>query len=166
MYINGQWLDAIDGKTFDDYNPYNGEVYGRIPSGKRGDARKQCDAPAAPSPDWPHPPPAERQRYLLRAADILERRQQEILNVVTHETGGTFGWGMFQTGFIPGLLREAAAQVHAISGQIIPADLPGAFFMAIRQPVGVVAAVVPWNAPLILSLRGVALPMACGHTHV
>jgi acyl-CoA reductase-like NAD-dependent aldehyde dehydrogenase len=166
MYINGQWLDAIDGKTFDDYNPYNGEVYARLPSGKRGDARKACDAAAAAFPDWSHTPPAERQRYFLRAADILERRQQEILSIVAQETGGTFSWGMFQTGFIPGLLREAAAQVHAVSGEIIPADLPGAFFMAIRQPVGVVAAIAPWNAPLILSLRAVALPMACGNTTV
>jgi acyl-CoA reductase-like NAD-dependent aldehyde dehydrogenase len=166
MYINGQWVDAIDSKTFDDYNPYNGKVYARIPSGKRRDARKACDAAAPAFPDWSHTPPAERQRYLLRAADILERRQPEILNTVTQETGATFRWGIFQTGFIPGLLREAAAQVHAISGEIIPADLPGAFFMAIRQPVGVVAAIAPWNAPLILSLRAVALPMACGNTTV
>jgi acyl-CoA reductase-like NAD-dependent aldehyde dehydrogenase len=166
MYINGQWVDAIDGKIFDDYNPYNGDVYARIPSGKRRDARKACDAAAAAFPDWSHTPPAERQRYFLRAADIFERRQQEILNIVTQETGGTFGWGMFQTGFVPGLLRESAAQVHAISGEIIPADLPGAFFMTIRQPVGVVAAIAPWNAPLILSLRAIALPMACGNTTV
>ena len=166
MYIDGQWLDAIDGETFDDYNPYNGEVYAKLPSGKRADARKACDAAAAVFPDWSHTPPAERQRYFLRAADILERRQQEILSIITQETGGTLGWGMFQTSFVAGLLREAAAQVHAIKGEIIPADLPGAFFMAIRQPVGVVAGIAPWNAPLILSMRAVALPMAYGNTTV
>ena len=166
MYIDGRWLDAIDGKTFYDYNPYNGEVYARLPAGKRADARKACDAAAAAFPDWSRTPPAERQRSLLRAADILERRQQEIVGIVTQETGSTFGWGMFQTGFVPGLLREAAAQVHAIPGEIIPAALPGALFMTIRQPVGVVAGIAPWNAPLILSLRAVALPMACGNTTV
>src|SRR3989304_3924326 len=96
----------------------------------------------------------------------MERRQPEILKIVQEETGGTFGWGMFQTGFIPGLLRDAAARVHAITGEIIPADLPGAFFMAIRQPVGGVAGIAPWNAPLILGLRAVAMPMACGNTVV
>jgi len=166
MYINGQWVDAVSGETFDDFNPYNGEVYARIPSGKRADARKACDAAAAAFPEWSQTLPSERQRYFLKAANILEERQQDILKIMTEETGGTFGWGMFQTGFIPGLLREAAAQVHAIKGEIIPSDLPGAFFMAIRQPVGVVAGIAPWNAPLILSLRAVALPMACGNTTV
>jgi acyl-CoA reductase-like NAD-dependent aldehyde dehydrogenase len=166
MYINGRWLDAIDGEAFDDYNPYSGEVYATLAAGKRGDARKACDAAAAAFPDWSHTAPAKRQSYFLKAADILERRQQEIVSIITQETGGTLGWGMFQTGFVPGLLREAAAQVHAVNGEIIPADLPGALFMAIRQPVGVVAAIAPWNAPLILSLRAVALPMACGNTTV
>jgi acyl-CoA reductase-like NAD-dependent aldehyde dehydrogenase len=166
MYINGQWLDAIDGEAFDDYNPYDGEVYATLPAGKRADARKACDAAALSFPGWSHTPPAERQRYFLKAADILERRQQEIISIIAQETGGTLSWGMFQTSFVPGLLREAAAQVHAITGEIIPADLPGAFFMAIRQPVGVVAGIAPWNAPLILSLRAVALPMACGNTTV
>ena len=54
MYINGQWLDAIDGKTFDDYNPYNGEVCATLPAGKRGDARTACDAAAAAFPDLLH----------------------------------------------------------------------------------------------------------------
>ena len=166
MYIGGKWVCAIDGETFDDYNPYSGEVFARLPSGKRRDARKACDAAAAAFPEWSHTPPAKRQRYLLRAADIFEERQQEILNIVAQETGAAFGFGMFQTDFVSGLLREAAAQVHAIGGEIIPADLPGAFFMAIRQPVGVVAGIAPWNAPLILSLRAVALPMACGNTTV
>jgi len=166
MYIDGKWLDAVDGKIFDVYNPYNGEVYAKLPAGKKMDARRACDAAAAAFPDWSYARPAERQRCFLRAADILERRQQELLDIVTQETGGTLGWATFQTSFIPGQLREAAAQVHAVGGEIIPADLPGAFFMAIRQPVGVVAAITPWNAPLILSLRGIALPMACGNTAV
>ncbi len=166
MYIDGQWRDALDGKTFDDYNPYNGEIYARLAAGKRGDARKACDSAAAAFPDWSHAPPAERQKYLLRAADIVERRQQDIIDIISQETGGTLGWGVFQTCFVAGLLREAAAQVHAVTGEIIPADLPGAFFMALRQPVGVVAGIAPWNAPLILSLRAVALPMACGNTTV
>jgi acyl-CoA reductase-like NAD-dependent aldehyde dehydrogenase len=89
-----------------------------------------------------------------------------MVTILAEETGCTFGFAMFQAMFTPGLLREAAAQVHQANGEIIPADLPGAFHMAMRQPVGVVAGIAPWNAPLILSLRSICLPIAYGNTAV
>ncbi len=166
MYINGEWTEAASGATFDDHDPFTGEVFAKVASANKEDAKRAIGAAAAAFPSWSASPPAERGMYFLKAADILEKRQQEILQILTEETGGTFGWGMFQTHFTPGLLRAAAAQVHMVTGEIIPADLPGAFFMALRQPVGVVAGISPWNAPLILSLRAVALPMAYGNTTV
>jgi acyl-CoA reductase-like NAD-dependent aldehyde dehydrogenase len=166
MYINGEWVAAADGTTFDKHNPYTGEVYAKVASGKAEDARRAVNAATEAFPGWAATPPAERAMYFLKAADIMERRQQDIVGILTEETGGTFGWDMFQTHFTPGLLRAAAAQVHMVTGEIIPADLPGAFFMALRQPVGVVVGIAPWNAPLILSLRAVALPMAYGNTTV
>lgn len=166
MYINGEWVNAINGRTFEDCNPFTGEVFAKLPCGERADIKQAIDAAAAAFPAWARTPPSEKRMYFLKAADILERRQKDILQILTEETGATFGWGMFQAQFTPGLLREAAAQVHGAVGEIIPADLPGAFFMTIRQPVGVVAGISPWNAPLILSLRAVALPLAYGNTTV
>ncbi|HUS70178.1 MAG TPA: aldehyde dehydrogenase family protein [Anaerolineae bacterium] len=165
-YINGAWVAAADGTTFDDYNPYTGEVYAKVAGGRAEDARRAVDAAAAAFPSWSATPPAARAMHFLKAADILERRTEEIAGILTEETGATFGWAMFQCSLTPGMLREAAAQVHMVTGQIIPADLPGAFFMALRQPVGVVVGIAPWNAPLILSLRSVAFPMAYGNTAV
>ena len=166
MYINGEWIDASSGETFEDYNPYTGEVFAKVASARKEDARKAIDAAAAAFPAWSQTPPGERRMYFLKAADILEKKQKDILTVLNEETGCTFGFAMFQLMFTPGLLREAAAQVHAVTGEIIPADLPGAFFMAWRQPVGVVAGIAPWNAPLILSLRAFVLPLAYGNTTV
>ena len=166
MYINGEWVDALDRAMYDDYNPYSGEVFARVPSGKRGDARRAIEAAAAAFPAWSNTLPAERQALFLKAADILQKKQNEIVTILAEETGCTFGFAMFQTMFTPGLLREAASQVHNPIGEIIPADLPGAFYMAIRQPVGVVAGIAPWNAPLILSLRAICLPIAYGNTAV
>ena len=166
MYINGEWVDALDRAMYDDYNPYTGEVFARVPSGKRGDARRAIEAAAAAFPAWSNTLPAERQALFLKAADILQKKQNEIVTILAEETGCTFGFAMFQTMFTPGLLREAASQVHNPIGEIIPADLPGAFYMAIRQPVGVVAGIAPWNAPLILSLRAICLPIAYGNTAV
>jgi len=166
MYINGEWVDALDRAMYDDYNPYTGEVFARVPSGKRGDARRAIEAAAAGFPAWSNTLPAERQALFLKAADILQKKQNEIVTILAEETGCTFGFAMFQTMFTPGLLREGASQVHNPIGEIIPADLPGAFYMATRQPVGVVAGIAPWNAPLILSLRAICLPIAYGNTAV
>jgi aldehyde dehydrogenase (NAD+) len=166
MYINGEWVDALDGGVYEDLNPYTGEVFAKVPSGKKADAKRAIDAAVAAFPSWSHTLPAERQALFLKAADILEKKQMEIVGILAEETGCTFGFAMFQTMFTPGLLREAAAQSHQAIGEIIPADLPGALYMAIRQPVGVVAGIGPWNAPLILSLRSICMPIAYGNTAV
>ena len=166
MYIDGEWVDALDGAAYDDLNPFTGEVFAKVPAGKRADAKRAVDAAVRAFPAWSHSLPAERQALFLKAADILEKKQMEIVAILAEETGCTFGFAMFQTMFTPGLLREAAAQTHQATGEIIPSNLPGAFNMAIRQPVGVVAGIGPWNAPLILSLRAICMPIAYGNTAV
>jgi len=166
MYINGNWVDAANGKTYEDFNPFTEEVFARVPAGDKEDTKRAIEAAVAAFPIWSRTSPTERRGLFLEAASILEKKQKEILEILRDETGATFPFAMFQIGFVPGLLREAAAQTNRINGEVIPADLPGAFFMAIRQPAGVVAGIAPWNAPLILSLRSIALPMAYGNTVV
>ncbi len=166
MYINGEWVNSMDNEFYDDLNPYIGEVFAKVPSGKRADAKRAIDSAVAAFPSWSHTLPAERQALFLKAAEILEKKRDEIVSILADETGCTFGFAMFQTMFTPGLLREGAAQVHQVTGEIIPSDLPGAFHMAIRQPVGVIAGIAPWNAPLILSLRSICLPIAYGNTAI
>ena len=166
MYINGEWCDAQDGSVYEDSNPYTGEVFARVPAGKRADAKRAVEAATAAFPAWSTSLPAERRALFLKAADILETKQQEIVQMLSEETGCTFGFAMFQTTFTPGLLREAAGQTHSATGEIIPGNVPGAFNMAVRRPVGVVAGIAPWNAPLILSLRSICMPIAYGNTAV
>jgi acyl-CoA reductase-like NAD-dependent aldehyde dehydrogenase len=166
MYIDGEWVPTTDNTFYEDFNPYTGEVFARVASGRRADANRAIEAAAAAFPAWSHSLPSERQSLFLKAADILEKKKDQVINVLAEETGCTFGFASFQAGFTPGLLREAASQVHQTNGEIIPADLPGAFYMAIRQPVGVIAGIGPWNAPLILSLRSICMPIAYGNTAV
>jgi aldehyde dehydrogenase (NAD+) len=166
MYINGKWLDALDEEVYEDLNPYTGGIFAKVPAGKASDAKTAVGAAQRAFPAWSRTLPAERQSLFLKAADILETKQDEIVSILADETGCTFGFAMFQAGFTPGLLREAAAQAHQANGEMIPADLPGALYMAIRQPVGVVAGIGPWNAPLILSLRSICMPIAYGNTAV
>jgi acyl-CoA reductase-like NAD-dependent aldehyde dehydrogenase len=82
------------------------------------------------------------------------------------ETGGTRGWAAFNCHLAANILREAAAMTTQISGEVIPSDTAGTLAMAVRQPAGVVFSMAPWNAPVILAVRSVAMPLACGNTVV
>ena len=166
MYIHGEWCDALDGSQYDDMNPYNGDVFARVAAGKRADAKRAVDAAAVAFPQWSRTLPAERRQLFLKAADIMESRNEEIAAILGDETGCTFPFAMFQAGFSPGLFREAAAQVTHVQGEVIPSNTPGVTNLSIRQPVGVVAGIAPWNAPLILSLRAVCMPIAYGNTAI
>jgi acyl-CoA reductase-like NAD-dependent aldehyde dehydrogenase len=166
MYIDGEWVSALDGEFYDDFNPYSGEVFARVASGKRADAQRAVAAATAAFPSWSRTLPSERQSLFLKAADVLEKKRDQVIRILAEETGCTFGFAMFQASFTPGLLREAAAQVHQPKGEILPSDQPDAFYMAIHQPVGVVAGIGPWNAALILSLRSICMPIAYGNTTV
>jgi acyl-CoA reductase-like NAD-dependent aldehyde dehydrogenase len=166
QFIGGAWTDAADGATFEDRDPYTGDVVAIVPAGGQQDVSRAIDAASAAFPAWSASPPAERQRIFLKAADILESRGDEIVSLLARETGATFGFAMFQMHFVPGLFRQAAATSYQPIGQILPSDNPGTFAMGIRKPVGVVGAIAPWNAALILSARSIAAPLALGNTVV
>jgi acyl-CoA reductase-like NAD-dependent aldehyde dehydrogenase len=165
QYIGGEWVDAADGKTFDDLDPFTGDVVARPAAAGRADAKRAIDVAAEAFPEWSQSPPAERQRVFLNAAQVLEGRHDEIVSWLARETGSTFGFALFQMGFVAGLLRQTAALAYTPIGQVIPSDV-GAFSMGLRRPVGVVGAIAPWNASLILSARSIASPLALGNTVV
>ena len=163
-FIGGEWRTG--GSLYDDGDPFTGEVVARVAAGTREDAAAAVAAAAGAAPAWAQSLPAERQRIFLAAADILEARREEVVSWLARETGCTFGFGMFQMGFVPGLFRQAAALAYAPLGTVIPSDHPGTLAMGIRKPVGVVGAIAPWNAALILSARSIAAPLALGNTVV
>jgi acyl-CoA reductase-like NAD-dependent aldehyde dehydrogenase len=166
MFIAGKWVDAAGGATFDDMNPYTGEVYARVPAGSRKDATLAIEAAHDAFPEWAATPPAARRQIFLKAADVMERRRDELVKAMMEEVGGTIGISMFQMHFVPGLYRMAAGAAYDVKGETIPADHAGSFFMAIRQPAGVVACFAPFNVPYILGSRSFALPIAYGNTAV
>jgi acyl-CoA reductase-like NAD-dependent aldehyde dehydrogenase len=166
MFIGGKWVNATSGQTFKDMNPYTGRVYAHVPAGNGKDAARAIEAAQAAFPEWANTPPRERRRIFLKAADIMERRQDELVRAMMEEVGGTIGISMFQMHFVPDLYRMAAAAAYDVKGEIIPADHINSFFMAIRQPAGVVACFAPFNVPYLLGSRAFALPVAYGNTAV
>jgi acyl-CoA reductase-like NAD-dependent aldehyde dehydrogenase len=165
QFIGGAWTAAADGATYEDRDPFTGDVVATAAAGGPTDAVAAIEAASAAFEDWRATPPAERQRIFLKAADLLEERRDEVVSMLARETGSTFGFGMFQSFFVPSLFRQAAALPYAPLGQVIPSDT-GAFAMGYRRPAGVVAAFAPWNAALILSARSIAAPLALGNTVV
>jgi vanillin dehydrogenase len=164
LLIGGEWAGAGSGDTFERSDPYTGEVASRAAAASREDAHAAADAAAAAFPEWAVTPPTARRELLQKAAALLLERAPEIAPVVTAETGGTFGWGMFNCSLAAGMLSEAAAQTTAVTGEVIPSDVPGLTALAVRQPAGVVLGIAPWNAPIILGTRAVATPLAYGNT--
>jgi acyl-CoA reductase-like NAD-dependent aldehyde dehydrogenase len=165
LFIGGEWADAEGGRTFEDRDPFNGELVAEVAAGSRADARRAVEAAAAAAPAWAQAPPAVRQGFFLKAAEVLESRHDEIVSLLARETGSTFGFAMFQMHFVPGLFRQAAALAYSPIGEVIPSD-NGVFSMGLRRPVGVVGAIAPWNAALILSARSIAAPLVLGNTVV
>ena len=166
LLIGGRDVSAHDGATFDRANPISGEIATRAAAASIEDARAAADAAATAFPKWWALGPSERRARLNRAADLLESRAGEFAALMTDETGATAGWAHFNTHLAANMLREAAAMTTQISGEVVPSDVPGSLAMAIRQPVGVVLGIVPWNAPVILGVRAVAMPLACGNAVV
>jgi vanillin dehydrogenase len=166
LLIGGEWRSAGSGATFDAVNPFTGEPATTASAGGRDDARAAVEAANAAFPAWSTTGPGERRALLSRAAELIVERQEEIAATVIEETGGTFGWGMFNCMLASGMLREAAAQTYGTLGEVIPSDIPGKLAMAVRAPAGVVVGIAPWNAPVILGTRAVATPLAFGNTVV
>src|SRR3954463_12408471 len=166
LLIGGEWVGAGSERTFERTNPYTGEPAGSAAAASRDDARAAADSAAQAFPAWSQPPPSARRELLQKAAGLIGERAPDIAAIVTEETGGTFGWGMFNCKLAAGMLGEAAAQTTAVTGEIIPSDVPGLTAFGVRQPAGVVVGIAPWNAPVILGTRAVATPLAYGNTVV
>jgi acyl-CoA reductase-like NAD-dependent aldehyde dehydrogenase len=129
------------------------------------DADAAVEAAQAAFPAWAALGPGERRARLLKAADALDARRDEFL-AMAGETGAKANWYGFNVMLAANILREAASMTTQIQGSVIPSDVPGSFAMALRQPCGVVLGIAPWNAPVILATRAIAMPLACGNTVV
>ena len=151
-------------RTFDRRNPLTGEVASSAPAHDAADAREVADAAAAAFPGWSALGPNPRRALLNKAAAALEARANAFVEAMMNETGSTEGWARFNLMLAAGMVREAGALTTQIGGEVIPSDKPGCLAMALREPVGVILGIAPWNAPIILGVRAIAVPLACGNT--
>lgn len=166
LLVDNAEVGAQYGRSFEVRNPISGEVVTKAAAASVQDAKQAADSAAAGFYEWSLMSPSARREVLLKAADILERKSQEASVRATAEMGATQMWGAFNAQLGAKIIREAAMLTSQMTGEVIPSDEPGLMAMAVRQPVGVVLSIAPWNAPIILGIRAIAMPLACGNSVV
>ena len=149
--------------NFERMNPLTGEV------ASSAAAMKAADIPAIAAKAqqgfavWSKMGPNARRAVLMKAADALVAKKDDFVAAMMGEIGSTAGWAMFNLMLASGMVREAAALTTQIAGEVIPSDHEGTIAMALKEPVGVLLGIAPWNAPIILGVRAIAVPLACGN---
>ena len=166
MLINGAARTASNGATFNRTNPLDGQVATTAPAATPQDAVAAVEAAAAAFPAWSQTSPGERRALLLKAAHSLEAKAADFAAAMAAEIGASGIWAGFNVHLAADMLVEAASLTTQISGEVIPSNVPGSLALGTRQAAGVVLGMAPWNAPVILGVRAVATPLACGNTVV
>lgn len=163
MSIGGKSIST--GKTFADLNPADGLVWAQIPDGGLPEARAAIEAAQSAFGAWSSLPHTKRAHYMIKVAEVFEKRKMDLVEALRAEGGGWFGKGMFEAGYVPEVFYAAAATTYAAIGEVMPSE-HGKFSMAVRRPMGVITCISPWNFPALLTARGIAFALAAGNTVV
>jgi vanillin dehydrogenase len=163
LFVGGAWRDAAG--TFDDFNPATGEVWRGVADGGADAATDAVEAARAAQPEWSALPHDQRAKVLIDAMGAIGELQDTLVEALVDEGGSWIGKAMFETGYAAGIAQAAAAAAHMVTGELLPSD-SGKVSMVMREPVGVVSVITPWNFPLLLSMRAVAFALAVGNAVV
>jgi acyl-CoA reductase-like NAD-dependent aldehyde dehydrogenase len=166
LFIDNELRAASNGATFERHHPTTGALITRAAAGTVADAVAAADSAALAYKSWRNSAPSERRRILLKAADALEARTPQFIEAMAGEVGAAALWAGFNVYLAANVFREAASLATQIQGETLPTDKPGALSMTVRQPVGVILSIVPWNGPVVLAARAIAYPLVCGNTVV
>ncbi len=166
LFIGGKPVAASNGATYERLDPITQRVATRAAAASRKDALEAANAAAAAFPAWSSSAPGMRATLLARAADILEERRSEFAEVMAEEIGASEAWAWFNCDLGEDLLRHAASMTDRLTEIPQPETRKGVRSLAVRQPAGVVLGIAPWNAPVVLGVRAIAMPLACANTVV
>lgn len=166
LFINGSWVDSSEGGYITINSAETGSAYAKVQQASKADAIRAIEAAQNSTRAWRKTPPSQREAILNQAANIVEQRKNELMKILRHEAGSTILKSMMEIHGFADSLRNAAGESRRIFGQTYTPSMPGMFSYSIRRPLGVVAAISPFNFPLILSVNKVAMALAAGNTCV
>ena len=166
-FINGKWVDAANGTTFEDINPANKtDVLGTFPRSDHRDVDRAVEAAKAHFVAWRRVPAPRRAEILFRAAEILVRRKEELAQLTTREMGKVLQESRGDVQEAIDMLYYIAGEGRRLWGETTPSELPEKFAMTVRVPLGVVAAITPWNFPLAIPSWKLGPALVAGNTVV
>ena len=167
MLIGGQWVESASGKTFDTINPSTGEVLARVAEGDAEDMNRAVAAArkAFESGPWPRLTPSQRGRLLWKVAELIEKNAEELAQLETLDNGKPIKYS--RASDVPltaDHFRYFAGWATKLEGDTIPVSIPNMFTYTLREPMGVVGQIIPWNFPLQMASWKLAPALACGNT--
>lgn len=166
LWIGGKSVKPESSRYFEDLNPETDEIYALAADGTTGDVDRAVVAADAAFRKNKSRLAREREAWLFRAAEILERRKSEIIDILIDEVGSPLFKAEFEFQIAVNSLRAAAGVPRRVTGKTIPSDRPGALSLTVREPVGVVAGITPFNVPLLKTAKQGGMALACGNAFV
>jgi succinate-semialdehyde dehydrogenase/glutarate-semialdehyde dehydrogenase len=166
LYIDGTWGDAASGRTFESCNPATGEVLGKVADAGADDAKAAIEAAARAFPAWAARTPYDRSAFLVEAHRIMLERREDLARLMTQEQGKPLRAARNEVGYAADFLLWFAEEGKRVYGETIPSARADQRFVVMHQPVGVAAAITPWNYPISMLTRKMAPALAAGCTIV
>lgn len=160
------WCDTSEGRRFDVHNPATDAVLASVPDSGAADARAAVDAAHAAFPSWRAVPAKQRAQLLKRWHDLVMARQDELGRLISLEQGKPLAEGRGEVAYAASYIEWFAEEATRANGEVIPAPVVGRRMLALKEPVGVVAAITPWNFPAAMIARKIAPALAAGCTVV
>lgn len=164
LIIGDRTTGFAGANVFERKNPSTRVVVNRAVGASEYEVKAAGDAASEAFREWSKTGPGTRRDFLLRAEEALKERAADIVAAMDAELGASAPWANFNVHLAEGLIREAASITTLVTGRVLPSDIPGMTATATRRPCGVVLSIAPWNAPVILATRAIAMPLACGNT--
>jgi aldehyde dehydrogenase (NAD+) len=166
QFINGGWVDSESSDTFSSRNPATGDDIATFPKGTRGDVVRAIEAAEKAFPKWKATPAPKRGQVLLRAAQIMRQRKQELGEMVSSEMGKVIAEGLGDVQESIDFMEYMAGEGRRLLGETTTSELHQKFAMWVRQPIGVVGAITPWNFPTAIPVWKIAAALITGNTMV
>ena len=168
MFVNGKWVDSENGSTFESINPSIGKSWALIPEASVNDVNNAVEAAykAFNEGEWSKITPTQRGKYLRKLGDLLAEKSEELGKIESIDTGKLLKETRWQAKYIAEYFHYYAGLADKIEGSTLPIDKPDMYAFNVREPLGVVAAIVPWNSQLFLVAVKIGPALAAGNTVV